>query len=332
MVEAVLPWQSGAWERLRAARAAGRFPHALLLAGPAGVGKRSFARRLARTLLCQSAANAPCDECAACRQYQAGTHPDHLSLGPAEDGKSIPVDAVRDVVERLALAGRGTKVAQIDSADAMTTSAANSLLKTLEEPSGEAALLLISDRAGRLPATIRSRCQRVALTMPPQEQALQWLSEQGVEPAADWLRRAGGAPLRAQAMAHEGGNGDAGSTGEELLIALESGRVPAEAGAAGDRSALAAQIGTLAATVEDLIRLSLQPAGEHRWLNRPEERERMQALAPRMDARRLFHYLDGLYRSMPAAGDALRSDIQYRGLLADAAEIARASASSRGGR
>lgn len=330
----VLPWQTDAWERLRVARTAGRFPHALLLAGPEGVGKRAFADLLARALLCEEPYGAaPCGECAACRHHAAGTHPDYLWLGPPEAGKSIPVDGVRDAIARLSLAGRGIKVALIDSADAMTTSAANSLLKTLEEPAGDTALLLISDRAGRLPATMRSRCQRVVFGMPPSGQALQWLSQQGVEAAAEWLRRAGGAPLRAQAMANDQVTADAGTAGTDLLTALESGRVPAEATGAGDRSAMVAQVTTLIATVEDLIRLRLLPEAERdQRLNRPEQRERMQALAGRLDARRLFDYLDELYRSMPTAGDSLRSDIQYQGLLADAVAIARAATPDRGGR
>ncbi|MEX1081307.1 MAG: DNA polymerase III subunit delta' [Halofilum sp. (in: g-proteobacteria)] len=333
MNPSVFPWQIEQWERLLAARAANRFPHALLLAGPAGVGKRAFAQRLARTLLCQSESDCvPCGECAGCRQHAAETHPDHFWVGPPEEGKSIPVDTVRQAIERLALSGRGTKVALIDAADTMTTSAANSLLKTLEEPAGDAVLLLVSDRAGRLPATIRSRCQRVVFGIPAPSQALQWLCEQGVDPADIWLRRAGGAPLRAQTLAQSEDAVNVGAAGEELLTTLEQARVPAAATGERDRTQMAAQMTALIAVVQDLIMLSLMPERER--LHRPDQRERMMPLAARLDARRLFDYLDGLYRSVPGASDSLRSDIQYQGLLADAAEIARdtARASQRGAR
>lgn len=315
------PWHSELWARLHALRTAGRLPHALLFAGPAGIGKRAFARRLGRMLLCTAGPErAPCGECASCRQYDAATHPDYTVLSPPEPGKSIPVEAVRDFTTRLGLAGQGAKVALIDTAESMTNSAANSLLKTLEEPPGDAVLLLVSDRSGRLPATVRSRCQRFAFALPAHDVAQQWLAEQGIDSSQHWLARAGGAPLTALALACGEAEGDDEAAADALLTTLEQGRVPLSA-RGDDRAPLGPRVTALIATVEDLIRLLLMPPDTR--LRHPEQRERMATLAPRLDARGLFHYLDALYRSMPAAGDSLRPDIQYQGLLADAAEIAR---------
>ncbi len=315
------PWHADLWARLHTLRTAGRLPHALLFAGPAGVGKRAFARRLSRMLLCAAALDqAPCGECAACRQYDAATHPDYTALGPPEPGKSIPVEAVRDFTERLALTGQGAKVSLVDTAEAMTTSAANSLLKTLEEPPGDAVLLLVSDRSGRLPATVRSRCQRFAFALPAKEVAQHWVAGEGVESPQQWLARAGGAPLTALALASGEAEGDDEAAADALLTTLEHGRVPLAA-RGDDRASLGPRVTALIATVEDLIRLLL--ISPDAALRHPEQRARMVALAEQLDARRLFDYLDGLYRSMPAAGDSLRADIQYQGLLADAAEIAR---------
>lgn len=318
------PWHADLWGRLHGLRGAGRLPHALLFAGPVGIGKRAFARRLSQMLICTAGVErAPCGECAACRQYEAGTHPDCTALSPPEPGKSIPVEAVRDFIERLNLSGQGAKVALIDTAEAMTTSAANSLLKTLEEPPGDAVMLLVSDRSGRLPATVRSRCQRFAFALPADDIARPWLVEQGIDAPEQWLARAAGAPLTALALARGEAEGDDDSAAEALLTTLEQGRVPLAA-RGDDRAPLGPRVTALIATVEDLIRLVLMPSGAR--LRHPEKGERMAALTPRLDARALFDYLDALYRSMPAAGDSLRPDIQYQGLLADAAQIARPAA------
>ncbi len=121
-------------------------------------------------------------------------------IAPLEDKESIGIEQIRDLVHEFALTsyeGAG-KVAIIEPANAMTTNAANSLLKTLEEPSGTALLILVADRAGRLPATIYSRCQRIDIGLPSETDGLAWLSQ--LSPGADWveaLRLAGNAPLAA---------------------------------------------------------------------------------------------------------------------------------------
>lgn len=139
----------------------GRLPHALLFSGIAGVGKKKAARILAAALLC-SKEDAPCGGCASCRAFLAGTHPDFIEAAPESRGKGarvIRIDAVREIERKVArkplLSGRF--VVLIDDVDAMNEAAANSLLKTLEEPQGEVFFLLVTaKRAGLLP-TILSR-------------------------------------------------------------------------------------------------------------------------------------------------------------------------------
>ncbi|MDQ2695734.1 MAG: DNA polymerase III subunit delta', partial [Pseudomonadota bacterium] len=202
--EALLPWHQDPWARLWERHRAGRLPHALLCCGPAGLGKRRFAQRFAQALLCQSpdGDGAPCGRCRRCRLFAAGSHPDYLRLEPAEAGKSIAVDQVRRLGEFLGLTSHfgGFRPALLAPADSLNRNAANALLKTLEEPPAAGVLLLVTDAPSRLPATVRSRCQRLAFAPPDPAAALAWLAPQvgGHDPAV-LLALAGGSPLTALA-------------------------------------------------------------------------------------------------------------------------------------
>ena len=188
-------WLASQVESWQGGVASGRVPHAVLLAGPAGVGKRALAAWMAGQQLAVTAAGP-------LPVYPASMprHPDLHWLRPPEDRKSIGIDQVRELVGELALTsheGRG-KVAVIEPADVMTVSAANSLLKTLEEPPGHALLILVADRAGRLPPTVRSRCRQLNIGIPAEAVSLAWLDR--LRPGGNWgpaLRQAGGAPLAA---------------------------------------------------------------------------------------------------------------------------------------
>lgn len=150
-------------DQFEAALAAGRMPHAWLLEGPRGIGKRGFADWAAWRLLGGGAADSP-----GAQLLAAGSHPDFRLLAPPEEGRgaktaTIPVDQVRDLHEFLrrhsALAP--WRVVIVDAADDLNRSAANALLKLLEEPGAQTLLLLVSHAPGRLLPTIRSRCRRL---------------------------------------------------------------------------------------------------------------------------------------------------------------------------
>lgn len=206
------PWHDDVWARLQARRLRDALPHALLLAGPAGLGKRAFLERFVRGLLCeQPAEGEACGHCRSCLLLGAGTHPDRvtLSFGLRKDGvqrSEIVVDQIRELSSRLATSSQfgGWQVASIDPADAMNAAAANALLKTLEEPARQTMLILVADAPWRLPQTIRSRCQRIEFVLPPREQSLAWLQGQGVASAALALDAAGGNPGLAHAWAQHG--------------------------------------------------------------------------------------------------------------------------------
>jgi DNA polymerase-3 subunit delta' len=143
-------------------------PPALLLAGPAGIGKRRLALAVARAINCLAPRTSEvlerdaCGECAACRRIARGVHPDVIVLAPGDTG-SIKIEQVRDVVDRAGyrpFEGR-RRVVVIDEADALVHAAQNALLKTLEEPPSASIFILVSSMPDALLATVRSRCPRL---------------------------------------------------------------------------------------------------------------------------------------------------------------------------
>ena len=155
-----------------AAMLGGGMPHALLLAGPPGVGKGTLADDIAAGLLCRAddPSNRPCRECRGCRALAHGNHPDLHRLGPTGAGLVIPIGGreergVRDLVRDLALlpVEGGSRVAIVTAADRMTDDAQAAFLKTLEEPPPGTVLILTAADEERLLPTIRSRCVRLRL-------------------------------------------------------------------------------------------------------------------------------------------------------------------------
>lgn len=198
----LLPWHEAALESIRTAWSAGRLPHALLLQGADGLGKKQFTAWIAAAVLCERSRSTLefCGACASCKLIAAGSHPDLVWVMPEEDKTQISVDQVRAMCERLGKTSfrRGYKVVIVEPAHQMTPGAANSLLKTLEEPTPESLLILVTSRPSSLMPTVRSRCQKITLRRPSTEASLRWLQQEtGKSPPPALLEFAGGAPLRA---------------------------------------------------------------------------------------------------------------------------------------
>lgn len=218
-----LPWLTAP---LRAARESDR-GHAILAHGPAGVGHLEFALQLAQGLLCDAGADAhPCGQCASCRLVRQHAHPDLALLVPdalrtalgwpldedmstrpeVKPSREIRIPQVRRAIawaQRTPLRG-ATKLLLIHPADALNASAANALLKTLEEPPASLRLVLTSADPARLLPTVRSRCQLLRLALPDAQAARAWLAARGLSQPDALLRLAGGRPLDALAWHDEG--------------------------------------------------------------------------------------------------------------------------------
>jgi DNA polymerase-3 subunit delta' len=186
------PWLADSWRQLSGALEQRRLHHGLLFTAPAGYGKRALAQALAAAALCQQLRpdGHACGTCRACLLRIAGTHPDlaRVTFELRDDGKprtEITIDQMRALSQRLALSSQfgGLQIALIDPADRLNASAANALLKTLEEPTSSTIILLVADEPARLPATIRSRCQRIDIRAPTREEALAWLRSQRLDGA-----------------------------------------------------------------------------------------------------------------------------------------------------
>lgn len=201
----------------------GRRHHAWLLRGPRGIGKASFAYAVARDALTEGLSPDAAER--ARRQIRAGAHPGLFELRRGFNEKtkkarqSIPVEDVRRLIGffQLSAAEGGWRVALIDPADDLTTGAANALLKLLEEPPARALFLLVAHAAGRLPATVRSRCRRLDFAplsyqhtaeamraaqpdLPQEEAAAMALLSEGAPGEALRLAAAGGLALYHDAM------------------------------------------------------------------------------------------------------------------------------------
>lgn len=243
----ILPWQSELWGRLLGAL--DRLPHALLLSGPAGSGKRQFAEALGQRLLCERAqgGEAACGACPSCAWFEGGNHPDFRLVVPQADredageageeegeagqasesadakrkkpSQQIVVDQVRALNGFIGIGThrRGMRVIIVDPAEAMNPNTANALLKVLEEPTPNTLFILITRASGRLLPTIRSRCHSLAFPKPDGALARQWLAAQpGMENAEALLAFASGMPLAAAEL----GAGGAAAIRSQFIAAL----------------------------------------------------------------------------------------------------------------
>lgn len=198
----IYPWLQSHWSFILRRLEAGKLAHAILIEGPAGTGKTVLASAAAALLLCREPGESACGHCRSCQLLAGSAHPDFFDLQPEEGSEVIKVDQVRHMIGKLDLTTSISerKLAYIHPAETMNINSANALLKSLEEPAGNAVLILVSDDPGRLPVTIRSRCQSMTVNQPDAGVVREWLQARYNQPAervTAALQAAGGSPLRA---------------------------------------------------------------------------------------------------------------------------------------
>ena len=174
------PWQNTNWSKLVSQFNENRLSHAYLLTGTAGIGKFEFALKFARYLICSfPGSNRACGACKHCHLSASLNHPDIQIVTPEDNDSVIKIDQVRNLANFYSKTSHaGTlKIAIINHVHRLNPSAANALLKTLEEPAGSSILFLCTNLPGQLKSTISSRCQKFPMGEASRKQTLEWLED-----------------------------------------------------------------------------------------------------------------------------------------------------------
>ena len=312
------PWLEPCRLTIATALAQGRLPHALLLSGLPGLGKGALADAIAGQLLCAAASleSGPCGRCTACAQLDAGTHPDYMKVELEEDASVIKVDQIRSLSEKLSLSSHqgGYKVVVLNPADRMNINAANSLLKTLEEPSDNTVLVLVCERPSQLPATVRSRCQQLRVEVPGQEVGIQWLAGQGItEPAKTYLKMAHGAPLEALKQAQAGSIEARREHFDSLVAILEGRAAPLTVAQSWAKEEDMQGIRWMRDWLMDLLRIAM--TGQTSSVRSADLLDGLTRLARKLDSRVLFAQLERVNRILGLTATSLNRQLLTEDIL-----------------
>lgn len=321
------PWQTESWQSLQGLRT--RLPHALLLKGAQGIGKLDLALNFAQALLCghPDSAGMACGQCNSCHWFEQESHPDFRKIQPdamtaAEEGeekaggkkpsREISVDQIRELSSfaNLSAHSGGYRVVLINPAESMNLNAANSLLKTLEEPTDKLLFILVSHKPQQLLPTILSRCLSFTVHTPSREAGTAWLKQQGIKNPEHALAQTGFAPLQALDWAESGEGAEARGV---LLAAINSpARLDALALAESlQRDAPVFVIHCLQQWCHDLASAKL--AGAVRYF--PEQAETIKKLAANVSPVALMRYQKELLDARRAAFHPLNPKLFLESLL-----------------
>jgi DNA polymerase-3 subunit delta' len=323
-MRATYPWLDVHLERVGDLLRQGRMPHALLVTGRPGLGKSAFVARLAALLICEDRGSnqVACGQCSACKLQAAGNHPDYHHVTFAVDEKTgkvstvIKVDQIRELSGALALSrhGAGYRVAILEPADALNINAANSLLKTLEEPADNTVLVLVSSQPGHLPPTIRSRCQQIRIAAPEAGTALAWLAGQYDGPRPEvFLRLADGAPLRALALAQEDALEERRVRFDTLVGLCNGSQDPVTVAQAWAKDEDLKGLGWMREWLMDLLKIRL--TGQIDGIHGIDLADRLQRLASKLDSRVMFRQLDVVNRNLRMADSSLNRQLVMEDVL-----------------
>ncbi len=328
----IYPWQQTQWQQITRLLKSGRLPHAMILLGNQGLGKADFAMSLAHAVLCQQPAAdfQACGSCKSCQLLAANTYPDLYHVKPSAPATSksknpvlsIRIDDIRVLCDKLNQTSQygGYRVAILEQAEHLTISAANSLLKTLEEPGENILILLVTARPHRLPVTIRSRCQILRFSQPDESLSLSWLQQHkhtqttSDQRSKQTLRQAlmlsHGSPLAAleqlQAMEHH-------QVLAEAMTASISGKNSLEYAAKLIKFPKVQTLEGMLSWASDLSRL--QACGTGIEIVNEQDRTKLQALANRVNEQRLFRFYDQLNFSLLHSSISVNEQLLWENLL-----------------
>ncbi len=322
------PWQQLQWTQVDQLISANRLPHAMFLYGNQGLGKTDFAIALANALLCKQPTenHQACGMCQSCLLLAANTHPDlyHLKPVPAENTKSkkpalnIRIDDIRTLCNQLNQTSQygGYRVAILEQADQLTLAAANSLLKTLEEPGRDTLIILTSARSHRLPVTIRSRCQLLRFTVPDVSQSLSWLKQSSQAAGAtekqlqQALHYAFGSPLSALAYLQEA---EPQQVLAEAMTAGISGKSSLPYAAKLAKFSKLQTLEGMLIWTSDLTKL--KACGADVGITNEQYRNKLQTLAGKVNQQRLLRFYDQLNFNVVHASIAVNEQLLWENLL-----------------
>ncbi|MHB0991277.1 MAG: DNA polymerase III subunit delta' [Burkholderiales bacterium] len=327
------PWQAESWQRLLSLRK--QLPHAILLHGRIGLGKFELAEAFVKLLLCENrdeTQTQACGVCPSCHWLDLGHHPDVHLLQPGildeidetatERKKSewINVEQVRSAIDFLQLSAHrnGLRIVLVRPAEALNGAAANALLKTLEEPSEHALLLLVSHQSSRLLPTLLSRCHQLKLEMPEAGAAEAWLIDQGVQEAGLCLALAAGSPLLATTLS----NDDYQNRRRILLTDLSAGKsapvlVMAERYAKSAVAEFSQLLQWLQQWAQDL--LSIKTAGRINYHR--DFRQQLRSLAERVNLSRLLQWQQRLLQARKSVAHPLNLQMEFEDMLLEYADL-----------
>ncbi len=324
-----LPWLKSSWSQLESYIKQERVPQALLIVGKKGGGKSQLAEIFTQSLLCVSPlpSGLSCGTCQSCTLFKAKTHPDSINIAPEEVGKVIGIDIIRQLTAKLALKPQfeSYRVVVINPADSLNNASANAFLKYLEEPTERTCLILITDKPAKLPATIRSRCQKLYVPIAEEKLAKNWLKQQGVVNDIDLLLSLSqGAPLLAKQLADNlvvDFRLGCFKQWNKVVLSEESCISIAEQWSKLDKNEMELLLSCLLSWVMDIIKLKCYPQIE-RIVNN-DLLMYLQQLADKLDLKLLYKYYDFLLLRRQQLDTQLNKQLMFEEILIQCSKLIR---------
>ncbi|MEC4747816.1 DNA polymerase III subunit delta' [Methylomicrobium sp. Wu6] len=309
----LLPWQQAQWRQLCGYIRQQRIPQALLITGNKGLGKRELAEHFTATLLCHApnADNEACGHCHGCKLHAAGNHPDLFVVSPDEPGKAIGINTIRELIVDTQLKPQYDtyRIVIIDPADQLNRPAANAFLKCLEEPTERTVILLITAKPAKLPITIASRCQRLAVNPPDSATVVAWLKAQSIADAEALATLARNAPFAALHYANEQALAVQGDCFKAWLDIAKHRASPIVIAEDWQKLPLPSLLSWLTSWLIDLIKCKFRSEGN--LLQESRLRSPLQELSGQLDLKKLYQ----LYDLLLAARERLDSQINKQMML-----------------